>query len=250
MIRNICLLLGLLTLFSCENKPEMIHFEMSPCQDGYDLFRFQERIVSIDREDDQAIIEIAVKDNCCIGELGSVAVKGDTIILHYGIPKGSEDIKVGEIFTVEVCSCNCCFHFNYTISGLEDKDYSYIVRGLEGSRPIKYYEHAYKIVEPRYDIIDGDTVNYHDKFGFKQGWFVSKTENGLLRRKLLYEDDIPVFGLYNQKFFDNGKLYWEIHVLKEGYYEMKEYDREGVLVQTEKGDNVIDLMTYIWEKRK
>ncbi len=66
------------------------------------------------------------------------------------------------------CMCDCCFCFNLVFSELDTTNLT--IMGKRNELP--YYPEGYKIVPIEFEILDGDTINYSDQYGRRQGKWV------------------------------------------------------------------------------
>lgn len=222
---SLCFSISLFYAFSQNAGIKLEKFKPSECLEEDHFHSLHNRIVLQEFKDNQYFIEIAVVDNCCIGEFGNVTVTGDTLKLSY---KGHEYPEInakGDTIDwySEVCDCNCCFHFKYQIKGLEQKHY--IV--LANNKRIEYSPHKYRTKPVKYDIVNGDTINYYDIYGFKQGCHIVKNKEGKVISKMEYIDDKEINGIHLKGYYDSGEIRYEIFIENGEFSREIEYFKNG-----------------------
>ena len=212
--------------FSQNNEPKLLQFETSECQPDHNMSSLQDRIVSQKFKDDLFYIHIELIANCCYGDIGSIEVKNDTLKLFFkGKPYPLINEK-GEItgYSSEslMCDCDCCFNFKYIISGLEKKDYVVLANNKE----IHYSPYKYKTFPVKYDIVDGEKINYFDIYGFKQGIHISKYNDKIVSH-LEYVDNKAMNGIYHTRFYESGEKKLEFHIKNGEFVTQLEFYKNG-----------------------
>jgi hypothetical protein len=113
--------------------------------------------------------------------------------------------------------CDCCFTFNLTISGYDNsRDYTFIGNGKE----IPVTEHRFPLKPISFEILDGDTINYRDLYGFMQGRWILKNDKDLITEDAIYENGSIEIGKTDKKYNYGNRLI---------------YEREEILIETEEG---------------
>lgn len=134
---------------------ELIEFSQSACDRDSNPYRMKPRIISMKQSADTLLLEIGLAATCCLDYLPNIKYLTDTLHLNFGIK--NED---------EACACWCCYSFNYKMRGIDASGltvkYSNMIIELSNE---KYWANY----QPTFIIIEGDTLNRKDKFGFKQG---------------------------------------------------------------------------------
>lgn len=214
--------------FSQNSEPKLLLFETSECQPDHNMSSLQDRIVSQKFEEDIFSIHIELIANCCFGDLGSIEVKNDTLKLFFrGKPYPLINEK-GEItgYSNEslMCDCDCCFNFKYSIKGLEKKDYVVLANNKE----IHYSPYKYKTFPVKYDIVNGERINYFDIYGFKQG-IHRRIHNNKVLSELEYVDNKPMNGIYHRQFYESGEKMIEIHMKNGEFVKKIEFHKNGTI---------------------
>jgi hypothetical protein len=135
---------------------ELVDFSHSQCDEPVSDYTIRVRIISKTLESDTFKLSIGFAWGCCMQFNGIAEMKNDT--LHVSLKRKTEDY----------CFCTCCYQSDFKIVGIKNVDI-----------PIKFYDKVieyspekYATFSPKYDIVKGDTLNYIDKYGLKQGkWF-------------------------------------------------------------------------------
>lgn len=168
-------------------KPFLVDFKSSECDNTVDVSRLKPRIVRQGFEGNLFVIEVGTKATCCVEFIPSISMTGDTLSLNL------EETGQG-------CECECCYQFIYKISNLAGKNFGINLQGI----PVAQSDEKYVTFPPVFDLVNGDTVNYIDKYGMRQGhWFKTK-ENGSYFKAFAIDD---VFSYYeNVSYNDSARL--------------------------------------------
>lgn len=228
-------------LFSDLDQPKLIAFTSSEClkdSDSPNLYDFQNRILKISKIQSIHLYEIFVVTNCNLASSGEISIENDTLNLKYSgthynvkyetVDPDSGEKKIVETTIIEQLECDCAFKLTYKIKGLEDKDYVVLANG---NRIFKT-NHKYKIrrKKPQFDVINNDTINMVDIYGFKQGLHISYSKEGRLRSKIIFKDNERVSGLiftkYNFGGYDKAELY-----MKDGEHSKQHYYKDNRLIK-------------------
>lgn len=201
--------------------------ERSECIEEDHLYSLQNRIVFQEIKDSIYIIEIAVIANCCIGDFGKVEALEDTLKLFYYGQEYPEINEKGDTkgWFSEECECDCCFHFKYYIKGLNQNNY--IV--FANNKRIEHSSHKYKTQPLKFDIVNGDTINYYDIYGFKQGIHILKNKEGKEIVNMHYVDDFAIDGVYIRRFYDSGEIKLEVFKSNGEVSKEIEYYKNGLI---------------------
>lgn len=108
--------------------------------------------------------------------------------------------------------CDCCFCFNMVFSGLDMTNV--VVMG--NKREIPYFPEGRRIFEEQFNLSFGDTINFKDRYGLKQGLWVEFNEFGLEKYLELYQDSKVIKSILFRYRLD-GTLEEEVH-LQRGFY--------------------------------
>lgn len=151
--------------YSQRENISLINFTYSSCDKEADPERLRTRIIKKEFRGDILTIEIGITATCCVTFVPMVSVKNNILLLDFNE-------------TGDFCFCDCCYGLIYQIKGIKNHEMVIKFKGAD----IELTAEKYKTYPIKFEIIKGDTVNYSDKYGFKQGkWFNpddSSTENG------------------------------------------------------------------------
>jgi hypothetical protein len=153
--------------------------------DGIPFERIKPAIIDFKSVNNNCIITVSLIQNCilCWGGEYLIIQDEDTlnIFLNRSISYTESDLNGNKFFrndTIENLShCDLYFNANFTIKDLKKdiSDYRIILNGIDLQildDPFVLTDPEFKINElelPRYGIQKGDTINYIDKYGRKQG---------------------------------------------------------------------------------
>ena len=195
------LLLPLLTLGQSKGI-KLLGFEVSPCDRNADTFRIQKRIVNQNITEGIYNLSIGVLANCSGVHGATTTLKADTLKIRY--QEGSITTikhKNGKTETsIETSGCDCCFEFNFSISGMTALPKTVTVN----DEVIIHHPEKYRTYLVSYPLKDGDTINLKDKYGFKQKkWLETKPNNGYLSAYYINDRIKTAEG---REYHPNGKL--------------------------------------------
>lgn len=212
----------------CQNNSqiELVGFEPSECLEEVHVYELNNRIVSIERYSDTTIVEISIRANCCISLIPNIIVTGDTIDLDFDYYEPIVQPDNGDTIVIirEECDCDCCFSLRYFLTGdINDN----IVYTVDESK-LEKSNHKYKVIgEATFDIWNGDTINYRDIYGFRQGVHLIIDSTKQIIRERYFCDNQMQNGLFLRiKKFD-GRLVSDYYLLDSGNYKRIEYHSDG-----------------------
>ncbi len=185
-----------------QSNIKLLSFESSSCDREADIFRIQKRIVNQSIDGGIYKLTIGVIANCAgIHDLTTI-FRSDTLRINYeegrlvNIKRPNK--KIDKV--LEKASCDCCFEYNLTIKGLAVLPQIITVN----DSVIKYFPEKYMIYQVKYEISNGDTINYVDKYGFKQRkWQKTKENNGYFSG---YYIDDKLKTADSKEYYPNGRL--------------------------------------------
>lgn len=183
-------------------KIKLYNFQNSTCDHETDPGRLRTRIIKKDLKMGILKIQIAATAYCCVNFLPKATMQNEIL-----------DLDFQE--TGDPCECFCCYEFIYEIEGIKNDKISITFKGKE----IELTDEKYKTYPIKYRIINGDTVNYIDKYGLRQGVWVWPQDSLRKTRYLEYADDTPVKLV---KVYPNGQIESEVI-------------REKIVVETDDG---------------
>ncbi len=224
--RNLHLLVILLCLFnicSAQNIPELISFENSECRSFFKSvekprnvkFNLKDRITHIERYGDVLILELLLKENCSVADhsAGNFSIIGDTLRMEHFKPDTNADTSIvyteegDTIFLISNTSvnyeyCDCFFCYKYILRNIPESISFYKVNGID----IYFSNETFKKSLVTYDIFRGDTINYSDEYGRKQGLYMSFNNLNQIRDSLIFVDDDIIAGMKKIEYFENGNI--------------------------------------------
>ena len=175
----------------------MSRFFASDCMEQYYLRQVQDRIISRELSGDTLELSIGFGAYCCLEFNGVASGKNDTLYLDILQNDGE-------------CMCYCYYEAHFFVMGPKSINIPVKFRG----RGIELSTEKWMTFPPEFELFNGDTINYKDKYGMKQGrWFegrdrkrysVYKDGKGramgrILKRGRYEEDDFKVIRLYNKR---------------------------------------------------
>lgn len=207
-------------------KTSLVGFEYSGCLEEFHVYKLNNRIVKSEKYFDTTMIEISVRANCCINLIPNIIVNGDTIDLDFDYYEPIVQPDNGDTIVIirPECKCDCCFNFRYYLTGIKDDNSVYRVN----NSIIEKTTHKYKIVkEATFELNNGDTINFIDAFGFKQGLHRFADSAKQIISEIYYRDDDFCHGLFWRNLQMNGTLLTEWYYLDNGKYKKIEYYDDG-----------------------
>jgi hypothetical protein len=188
---RLLILFLLSTQFTFGQTPEveLFNFTSSICDKESDSGRLRTRIINKELKENVLTIHIAATATCCVEFIPITSYSSGVLNL---------DIEE----TGMECECSCCYEFIYQIKGIVDDKIKITFRNAE----IEQSEEKYKTFPIEFKILNGDTVNLIDKYGFRQGVWVLPNDT---LTKVIYElSDDQIMGM--TKFYSNGLVLSEI----------------------------------------
>lgn len=176
------LLLTLIILISSKVNAQVLSATIKNCKHQAVSSRVQDRIISIEMKGDTCHYVLGkVLPNCNIDSTF-------TIFYDWFNPD-SLDIKVD--LQNQYTSCNCYFEI---ILDVIKKNANVPVISYDRTFLFELSPHFYKIQPEKYMIYKGDTINFSDIYGFKQGKHIFfDQENNLPSHMIFYSNDIVVW---------------------------------------------------------
>ncbi|OFY66502.1 MAG: hypothetical protein A3H98_00400 [Bacteroidetes bacterium RIFCSPLOWO2_02_FULL_36_8] len=232
-----------------ETSPiRLFHFSSSDCDENYNAYRQKNKILSKKKIKDTLSVSIQMAAACCLDFEGSVDVRNQ--IINFVLDeKGSP------------CRCVCCYQFYFRLANTRAENYYFLLNGKEISESNIYY----KKFRVKFDILDGDTLNFVDNMGYFQGkWKNYNSKNQLIQegvyvknvftgtRTTEYHDNgnkktetLWKADYCNKtiEYFESGKIKSEILFNKKFklHGECKEFDEQGNVTQVKVFENGVQL---------
>jgi antitoxin component YwqK of YwqJK toxin-antitoxin module len=105
------------------------------------------------------------------------------------------------------------------------KNKPYIVKW--NSRKLELSPHKYFLKPVKFDILEGDTVNYFDMYGFKQGIHLDFNGENKIVSRLIYKNDLEIEGFEFRKYYDTGEIESETLLKNKREFKRITYFRNG-----------------------
>jgi len=189
---------------------------------------------------DSLKIKIRLYENCGLNSnQGALVLKNDTIILMWtdnNLPIKTEGVIYEngtwfnndsiKISTRTRCSCYM--------------EITYVLKGIKKLKPLKVYDKIvfekdsmYRIYTPKYEIYEGDTINYVDKLGIKRGKWVEFDSLGRIIEINYNRDKIHFSKSEYFEYHLNGKiaLHTVVDNKMEEYLIQEKYDTNARLLE-------------------
>lgn len=227
------LLVSLLSFNALGQKSNLVDFQPSSCDHKEDVDRIRERISEIYLQQDTLVVNVGFVANCAYSEepiFGDACFDNDTLYLkydfkHYFVDTLFENGDTVFYQSLNYYECDCCFEFTYIIAGVHKKDMPIKLN----DKIMHFHPEKYKTYPIEYDIYNGDTINFTDKYGVRQGRWVVRGSTGWILQNRIYRNDTITKGV-DYRYFESGaiqeKLEW-IDNAHENYYE---YDIDGKII--------------------
>lgn len=174
---------------------KLVKWTSVECDHTYDPFLLVNRITELRTESSRTYITISFSDHCCPTFQPTVNFHDNRLVLMSYVE--------GKIVTR--CECRCCFSLEYVIEGLPTSDYEVFFDGKRVERSKEYYPTK----EPTFQVYNGEIINRQNKYGFKEGKWMSFYENGSVKTITMHpesqiyreEEEIPT-----KHFYQSGVL--------------------------------------------
>lgn len=244
------ILLFLLIYFSnatlhAQNEPRLLEFRNLKCGyfQGIDSVplhavpNLNNRISGINTEGDTTQLRLFVKANCGMESMTRIKFEIRDSIVHLewnfdpeitfaGIEHG-DSIFLYEPWEYSSMDCECYFCFEFDFINLPGKPIQVYAFGKELELDTMHFD----VPEKRWELFMGDTINYYDRYGRKQGRFIDFDEAGRIKSLRVFADDTLQSGFYGQTYFPDGRVksHYEIVYTKYGYRDYTDVRVECVL---------------------
>jgi hypothetical protein len=192
---------------------KLIKFVPSQCDRNEDALRISTRIVNQGYDNDIFKIEVGTIATCCVDFIPSINYKKDTLFL------GFEQ-------TGNACMCMCCYQFIYHIKGLKGK--TFVVK-LQ-NKVVKLSLEKYITYPIKFKITNKDTINFIDKYGFKQGLHISDDTLRQYSKNIHYLNNMPYNGKLSMTYYINGTKKSET-IVTNGKHKKVDYYKNGKIQQ-------------------
>ncbi len=143
-----------------KRKVKLVNWSAGNCDGSYDPSRLNNRITDYHDDNGHTFISVNFTDHCCPTFKPILEFKKGKLNLS------PYDVKDGPH---EVCFCDCCFTIQFEIDGLMGREYTVYFKGTK----IERSDDPYKVVEPSNEVYQGVVINRRNKYGFKEGLWIS-----------------------------------------------------------------------------
>jgi hypothetical protein len=198
--------------FAQKAKVKLHSFHNSTCDQESDPDRLRTRIISKVLVNGILTIHVATTATCCVD-----------FVPKTKYAKGVLDLDFLE--TGEPCECGCCYEFVYEISGIKNSEVKITFMGKQ----IEQSYEKYKTYPVSFRIFKGDTINYVDKYGLRQGIWAPSADSAMMKKYLVFVDNRPVTQV---RLYSNGQVERELIMDKisfkadgRDYFEYADYNR-------------------------
>lgn len=171
----ITLLIGTQLTFGQTIKIELLDFKYSTCDEATLSTRLRTRIVKKEIKTDILTVDIATVATCCVSFDPSISVKQGTLHLDFK-ETGTE------------CECRCYYTLTYKVKGVKDRD----IKIKFQNEDIEMSEEKYLTYPTKFKILNGDTINYVDKYGFRQGKWAYSNDSTMINGFFETKDDVLI----------------------------------------------------------
>jgi hypothetical protein len=167
------------------NGYTLLSIQQPPCSYLDFKRKAQYGVISNVRKDDSHFVTVHFSEICCRNFIGEIYATKKRLELIFS--------KIGD-----ECECYCNYKLTYQIkSDLELPD-----KILLNGKVQRHYNDAFKTYKESFKIVDGDTINYIDKYGLKQGAFVKfNSKNDTLDFNRYIDDDL----VESRDYYSDGK---------------------------------------------
>jgi hypothetical protein len=175
-------------------KVKLLSWKSNDCDNTYDPHKLVNRIVESRMQDGVTFLTVNFTDNCCVKFKPQISFKSNKLLL---LPYKE--------FTGDYCDCDCCFSIEFKIEGLPGNGYETYFNG----KKVEVSTDHYKVVQPTSETYNGTTINRTNRYGFKEGLWMTFYEDGNLKilekypESELYDESQP---LWKKSFTPSGKL--------------------------------------------
>jgi hypothetical protein len=142
---------------------KLLDFKYSDCEATLSD-RFITRIAKKEIKGDILTVDITTVTTCCVNFTPIASTNRG--ILYLGFKETGAE-----------CECKCYYYLTYKVKGIKDKE----VKIKFQDSDIELSEEKFKTYPVRFKIFNGDTINFVDKYGFRQGKWAYSNDSLLSR---------------------------------------------------------------------
>lgn len=175
-------------------KVKLQSWNAESCDSTYDPYKLISRITDWIVKDGVSTITVNFSDNCCVEFDPTVTFRNDTLkLLPYAEYLG------------DYCSCDCCFSISFKIEGPINKNTIVYFKGQE----IQVSDEHYATSEPTFSLDHGNKINRVNKYGFQEGTWIDRYDDGTLKSKHVFPENSLYFeseSIWSKGYYPSGKL--------------------------------------------
>lgn len=172
----------------------LVDWKSMDCDDTYDPDRLKSRITFMEEVGGLLTIQVNFSDNCCADFTPGIKFSNNRLDL---ISATEEDN--------EFCFCDCCFSLEYKIAGLQGKSFEVYFDG----KKVEVSDEHYETQEESSEFYKGERINFTNKYGFREGRWMSFHENGQVHFDGVYPSNVLYYGeasIWYKQFSEGGRL--------------------------------------------
>jgi hypothetical protein len=182
-------------------KVKLLKWSSEGCDNTYDPDLLENRITSLETTDGVTSITVNFSDNCCVNLDPKIKFKNDTLWL---VPYDK--------YNGDYCLCMCCYSIKYEITGIENDNFAVYFN----NEKIVISDAHYALQEPTDSIYKGEIINHTNKYGFREGIWMTFYANGNEKTSTKYPD----LALYYEPEAEWSKGYYQSG--KPSFYDRKD----------------------------
>lgn len=171
--------------FGQSGKVKLFKFRNSTCDQATDPSRLRARIIKKELTNNILTVQIAATATCCVDFRPKATLK-----------QGILNLDLEE--TGEACECSCCYEFAFEVEGIKDEKIKIKFR----DKDIELSNERFLTYPIKYKILNGDTINYVDKYGLRQGKWNKPSDSLMTKTYGEFIDDRLVKVI---QFFPSGQ---------------------------------------------
>jgi hypothetical protein len=153
---------------------KLLDFKYSECEATLSD-RLITRIIKKEIKRDVLMVDIATVSTCCVKFEPIASINQGILYLDFK-ETGAE------------CECKCYYYLNYKLKGIKDKEVKIKFR----NKDIELSDEKFETYPIQFKMLNGDTINFVDKYGFRQGKWVYSNDSLASTGYFEAQDDIPV----------------------------------------------------------
>lgn len=215
----ILILVALAARFHGYSQPQdsilLVRWNAMDCDNSLDPYVLRSHIGSMEYSGDETSIVVNFPENCCVKFQPAIEFSNDTLNLLPYTKRSNER-----------CTCDCCFSIEYVISGLKNDNLKILFAG----KRVEPTENYYDTVAPTFEVFEGKIINRENKFGFKEGTWITFYEDSSIHQIMEFPEQSLNFHshrpIWLKSFYPGGALksydrYHPVH--------MQEWFEDGTL---------------------